>query len=88
MWSHGDFSSGRVALNSSFATPCLLLLTLGSSLQPMGILIFTNATVYSNMVNQIGKGKRAKKITTFSSSLISPLIHFTMQPHKHLQQYI
>lgn len=65
MWSHGDFSSGRVALSSSFATPCLLLLTLGSSLQPMGILIFTNATVYSNMVNQIGKGKRAKKITTF-----------------------
>lgn len=53
------------ALNISFATPCLLLLTLSCLLQPMGILRCTNATVYSNTVNQIGKGKQAKKDTTF-----------------------
>lgn len=65
MWSHWDFSSGTVALSSSFATPSLVLLTVNCLWQPVGILSHTNATVYSNQVNQIGKGKQTKMDTTF-----------------------
>lgn len=39
---------------------------------------------------RLAKGSRLKMTPPFFSFLthISPLIHFTMQPHKHLQRYI